>query len=121
VLEEWRAREEAQTLDRWREEAGREGRAASGWAATLEAASDGRVDLLLFQDGADREAWRCPACGRLSVEAATCPLDGTTMERFEDGLDLAIHQTLAHGGRVWAARHRRDLEPVGGVGALLRY
>src|SRR6266545_2471040 len=51
----------AEAIERRREEAGRHGRAASGWAQTLEAASDGRVDLLLFRDGADRRAWRCPA------------------------------------------------------------
>src|SRR5262245_17239486 len=33
-LEQARAREEADVLDRWREEAGRGGRAASGWAET---------------------------------------------------------------------------------------
>ena len=121
VLESWRANQEATAIDRWREEAGRNGRAATGWAATLEAASDGRVELLLFQEGADRQAWRCPACGRLAVSDGKCPLDGTTMELSDDGLDLAIHQTLAHGGTVWAARHRRDLDPVEGIGALLRY
>jgi peptide chain release factor subunit 1 len=121
ILERWRAEREAQALERWREEAGRNGRAAAGWAETLEAASDGRIELLLFQEGVEREAYRCPACGRLAVSGEPCPLDGTGMERFEDGLDLAVHQTLAHGGTVWAARHRRDLEPVEGIGALLRY
>jgi peptide chain release factor subunit 1 len=121
VLEQWRADQEAATVERWREEAGRNGRAASGWAATLEAASDGRVEVLLFQRGVEREAWRCPACGRLEVSGKKCPLDGTTMELCDDGLDVAIHQTLAHGGTVWATRHRRDLEPVEGIGALLRY
>jgi hypothetical protein len=43
------------------------------------------------------------------------------MERCNDGLDLAIHQTLAHGGTVWAVRSRHDLDPVEGLGALLRY
>ena len=38
-----------------------------------------------------------------------------------NGLDLAVHQTLVHGGRVWAVRHREDLRPVEGIGALLRY
>jgi peptide subunit release factor 1 (eRF1) len=121
LLERWRAEQEARTLERWQEEAGRNGRAAAGWAATLEAASDGRVELLLFQEGADREAFRCPACGRLAVSGEKCPLDGTGMELCEDGLDLAVHQTLAHGGTIWAARHRRDLDPVEGIGALLRY
>jgi peptide chain release factor subunit 1 len=121
VLERWRAAREEEAVERWREEAGRNGRAASGWPATLEAASDGRVDLLLFQDGAARGAWQCPACGRVSAEGGSCPLDGTRMDESDDGLDLAVHQTLAHGGTVWVVQYRRDLDPVEGIGALLRY
>jgi peptide chain release factor subunit 1 len=121
VLDEWRAGREEETVERWREEAGRNGRAASGWPATLEAASDGRIELLLFQDGADRPAWQCPKCSRVSAEGGACPLDGTRMDEREAGLDLAVHQTLAHGGTVWVVRNRRDLDPVEGIGALLRY
>ena len=121
LLERWRADQEASAVERWQEAAGRNGRAASGWAQTLEAASDGRVELLLFEDGADHTAWQCPACGRLAVEAGTCPLDGTQLEESRDGLDLAVHQTLAHGGTVWALRERQDLDPVEGIGAVLRY
>src|SRR5262245_15322539 len=121
VLEESQAKDEAETIARWREEAGRSGRATSGWAQTLEAASDGRIDLLLFQEGVDRPAYRCPACGRAALEEGSCPLDGTRLERTEAGLDLAVHQTLAHGGSIWAIRHHDDLAPVEGVGALLRY
>jgi peptide chain release factor subunit 1 len=121
VLEKWRAGREQELVERWREEAGRAGRASSGWEKTLEAASDGRVEILLFQDGAAREAWRCPACGRAAAVGGSCPLDGTTMEKRADGLDLAVHQTLVHGGTVWALQHAQDLEPVQGIGALLRY
>jgi peptide chain release factor subunit 1 len=116
-----RAKEEAALVERWREEAGRGGRAASGWAETLEAASDARVEVLLYQDGVDHEAWQCPACGRLALDGKSCPLDGTAMERRDDGLDLSVHQTLAHGGTVRAITAHRDLEPVEGIGALLRY
>jgi peptide chain release factor subunit 1 len=121
VLERRRAEQEAETLARWREEAGRNGRAASGWAGTLEAASDGRVELMLFQAGVKHEAWQCPECGRLGLNGGPCPLDGTEMERRDEGLDLAVHQTLAHGGSVWAVLHHQDLEPVEGIGALLRF
>jgi peptide chain release factor subunit 1 len=121
VLEKVHAKDEAEAIARWREEAGRNGRAAAGWEATLEAASDGRVELLLFQEGSDRPAWRCPACGRAAVSAGSCPLDGTQLEPVDAGLDLAVHQTLAHGGAVWAIRHHDDLAPVEGIGALLRY
>src|SRR5436190_18555646 len=120
-LERWRAEQETTAVERWREAAGRNGRAASGWRQTLEAASDGRVELLLFHDGADHLAWQCPACGRVAAEPGNCPLDGTQMEESRDGLDLAVHQTLAHGGTVWALRQHQDLDPVEGIGAVLRY
>jgi peptide chain release factor subunit 1 len=121
VLDEWRAAKEAEALERWREEAGRDGRAAAGWEATLEAASDGRVELLLFQAGASREAWQCPECGRGSTSDGECPLDGTPFLRRRDGLDVAVHQTLAHGGTARVVEHTRDLDPVEGIGALLRF
>jgi peptide subunit release factor 1 (eRF1) len=121
VLEQAEAKDEAEVLARWREDAARGTRAASGWAQTLEAASDGRVEVLLFQDGVDHAAFRCPACGRASATGGSCPLDGTSLERTDAGLDLAVHQTLAHGGEVWAIRHQQDLAPVEGIGALLRF
>jgi peptide chain release factor subunit 1 len=121
VLERAQAKDEQTAIDRWREEEGRSGRAAAGWSETLEAASDGRVDLLLFQKGVDHAAFRCPACGRAALTGGNCPLDGTSLEPVDAGLDLAVHQTLAHGGAVWAIRHHEDLAPVEGIGALLRY
>jgi peptide chain release factor subunit 1 len=121
VVEEWRERQEIEAVERWREEAGRNGRAASGWEKTLEAASDARVDCLLFQEGVEQAASVCPECGRVSLAGGRCPLDGTEMEQRDEGLDLAVHRVLAHGGQVLALRHRRDLEPVGGIGAILRF
>jgi peptide chain release factor subunit 1 len=121
VLEAAETKDEAETIARWREEAGRNGRAASGWEQTLEAASDARVELLLFQDGADRQAFRCPACGRAAASEGSCPLDGTRLEATDAGLDLAVHQTLSHGGAVWAIKYHDDLGPVEGIGALLRF
>jgi peptide chain release factor subunit 1 len=121
VLEKAEAKDESEAIARWREEAGRNGRAASGWEQTLEAASDARVELLLFQEGSDRPAWRCPACGRAAMSEGSCPLDGTRLEPTDAGLDLAVHQTLAHGGAVWVIKHHDDLRPVEGIGALLRF
>jgi len=121
-LEQARLAEETEALARWQEEAGRSGRAASGWDETLEAASDGRVELLLFQEGVDRLAYECPSCGRAQTQNGACPLDATRMEPREDGVDVAVRRTLAHGGSVRAlARERRELGPVEGIAALLRY
>jgi peptide chain release factor subunit 1 len=121
ILDDARARHEGSLIERWREGAGRGGRAASGWAETLEAASDARVEVLLYEEGANHEAWQCAACGRLSAEGGQCPLDGTETDRRDDGLDLTMHQAVAHGGTVWAVTAHEDLGPAEGVGALLRY
>jgi len=121
IFDRWHDERLTACLDRWREEAGRGGRAASGWEETLEAASDARIELLLYSDGVRRDAFRCPACGRASAAARTCPLDGTMMEPRDDGLDLAVRQTLAHGGDVLAIVERPDLDPVEGIGAILRF
>jgi peptide chain release factor subunit 1 len=121
LLEEWRAQHEGEVAERWREETGRGARGTAGWADTLEAASDGRVELLLHQAGVQRDAHRCPACGRAALDATSCPLDGTTMEPRDDGLDLAVRLTLVHGGEVCALEHRQDLEPAEGIGAVLRF
>jgi peptide chain release factor subunit 1 len=121
VLEKWHRKREADLVERWKEESGRSGRAASGWDQTLESASDGRVECLLFHEGVEQAAFQCPSCGRVSVKGGRCPLDGMAMEQRDEGLDLAVHQVLAHGGQVLALRHLPDLEPVGGIAALLRY
>lgn len=77
--------------------------------------------MLLYNEGAQRPAWQCPQCGRASAEGGECPLDGAPLEKRSDGFDLALHQTLAHGGSVVVIGERRDLEPLEGVGALLRF
>jgi len=121
VLDRWWIDREAELLDRWQQEAAKNGRAAAGWEQTLEAASDGRVELLLAQVGVDRPAYECPACGRAQMTNGGCPIDGTAMESREAGLDVAVHKTLVNGGTVQVIHERRDLEPVGGIAALLRY
>ena len=121
LLDRAHANDEQAALDRWREEAGKRARAASGWKDTLEAASDGRVELLLYDERPDRSAYECPQCGRAALESGACPLDGTPFEARDSALDLAVHQTLLHGGALLGIRHHPDLGPVEGVAALLRY
>jgi peptide chain release factor subunit 1 len=121
LLHAARVQREHECLERWREEIARDGRAVAGWEGTLEAASDARVELLLFRRGVEHSAFQCSSCGRVSARDGSCPLDGTRMEPTDDAVDLAVQQTLAHGGAVLAVEEGRDLEPVGGIGALLRF
>lgn len=121
LLDEARAREEQAELERWQEEHGRGGRAASGWKQTLEAASDARVDVLLLDaSSSGHQAWQCPQCGRASADGGKCPLDDAKLDEVPDGADLAIHRTLANGGRVFrlGAGALRD---AGGIAATLRF
>lgn len=121
VLGEHRAQRERLLLERWREDAGRGSRAVGGWKETSEAASDGRVETLLFQDDAGGTLWRCPKCGRAQADDEPCALDGSSPERHPEGLDLLLHKVLEHGGTAEVVSDRRDLAPVGGIGALLRF
>jgi peptide chain release factor subunit 1 len=113
-----RAREEQDALERWEQAYRRRERAAAGWKHVLEAASDGRVDVLLLEEGANQRAWECPACGRAWADGGRCPIDDTRLEESPDGADLAIHRTLAHGGTT--IRVGSLAEGVQ-IGASLRY
>jgi peptide chain release factor subunit 1 len=121
VLERKQAEREAELITRWHDSLGQNGRASAGWAPTLEAASDSRVDVLLYEPRSNSELWRCPACGRLQMDGGSCPVDETGLEHCDEGLDILLHRTLELGGTARAVTTRADLGPVGGGGALLRY
>jgi peptide chain release factor subunit 1 len=121
LLEDAGVADERAAIERWRERAAKGTRASSGWAETLEAASDARVELLLYDEGANKPAHECSKCGRASLEGGECPLDGTPLESHDSGFDLAVHQTLLHGGSLLAVRYHVDLGPVEGLAALLRF
>jgi peptide chain release factor subunit 1 len=118
-LDHARARRMADAVERWREELGRNGRASAGWADTLAAAHEGRVELLFLADGGGRPAYVCPQCGLPQIDSGTCPLDGTSLEP-DEGEDLAVHDTLANGGAI-ARVPNAELGDADGVGALLRF
>jgi peptide chain release factor subunit 1 len=119
-LDEARAREDEATLERWQAERGRGGKVAAGWKQTLDAASDARIDVLLVDEGALHQAWSCPECGRANADGGKCPLDDTKLEPRDDAVDLAIHQTLLHGG-TFVRFGAGALADADGIGALLRF
>jgi peptide chain release factor subunit 1 len=120
VLVEADGRRHEQTLDRFREEVGRRGRAATGWQETLDVAADSRVDVLLIEEGVARSVWQCPDCGRAFLAAGRCPVEGAQLGSREDGAEVAVHHALANGGSVLrvTAGALRDAD---GIGALLRF
>src|SRR5947209_3311182 len=113
---------EDELLERWAAQRGRdEAEELLDWA--LAAVSDARVETLLVAPGAEPDIFRCPQCGRLSDHAQVCPVDGSFIQGDPDGIEAVVAETILHGGLVWELLDvdRRDLDPVGGVGVIVRF
>lgn len=121
LLEQKARHGERADVDRWRSKLGGGERAVQGWTDTLAAASDGRVELLLFTAAAAGAARECPICGHASPTGESCPVDGAQLEIQPDALDLAIRLTLSHGGNARLTHDTAGLDARDGVGALLRF
>jgi peptide chain release factor subunit 1 len=118
-LLEGRLRSEREALlERWRIARAHGEPAIATWEEALEAAAGGAVEAALL-DGRTAEAWLCPACGRGSLSAGQCALDGTELvEETGGALELVVRGTLANGGE---ARVVDALPETEGVAALLRF
>jgi len=76
----------------------------------LTAASDGRVEELLYDAGADAATgYRCSICRRGVAREGQCPVDGGPLEAV-DALNLALLRTLAYGGTAVAVGDRAALD-----------
>ena len=124
VLREWWAARERELLDSWHEAAAKHTHGVAGFEDTLEAATDGAVAVLLFQDEPRVEwppAFECEHDGRASLTPGECPLDGGTFVRRPDGLEVVLRETLRYGGKAFATQHQDDLARAQGVGAMTRF
>lgn len=121
VLDAQRTKREDETLDRLRERLGRGERAAGGLPAVLAALNERRVETLLYDSGLRAAGRVCPACGFLSVDAATCPVDGSATEPRDDLAENAAETAVLQAADVLVLVDRPDLGPHGGIAAVLRF
>ena len=77
------------------------GATSRGWEEVLTAASDGRIEELLYDAGAEATGYRCSICRRGVAREGPCPVDGGAVEPV-DALNLALLRTLAYGGTAVA-------------------
>jgi peptide chain release factor subunit 1 len=103
------------------QEIARDGRAASGLEGVLSALTEQRVDTLLVDRGFRADGVRCPRCGWLSVQGATCPADGSRTERVDDVVGEAIERALTTSAVVRILGDRPELASHGHIAALLRF
>ena len=116
------ARREQELLERWAAQRGR-GEAEESLDWLLGAVSDARAETLLIAAGAAPDIFSCPQCRRLSDHAQVCPVDGAFIQGDPDGVEAVVAETLRHGGQVWELLDvdRRDLDPTGGLGVVVRF
>jgi peptide chain release factor subunit 1 len=120
VIERDERERERHWLDRLRSELGRNQRGVAGLAATLEALNERRVEALLIQAGFKAKGYATPASDFLSTE----PGESTTGEKLvehEDVLEPAVESALEQSAEIIFVRRYEDLEPLGSIGAVLRF
>jgi peptide subunit release factor 1 (eRF1) len=123
VMDEADRAHEREALDRLEEAIGAGGRGAAGLDETIEALNERRVETLLLVDGNTVNGVYCPSCGWVGLEdLASCPADGTGLERRDDVVESAIELAILQSADVLVMHHYRDeLEQRGGFAALLRF
>ena len=106
---------EREALDKLAAGVGRGGRGAAGVAEVLDALNQARVDTLLIA-----ENFR--AAGRVDFEAGLLlPEHAEQGEPVSDIVEPAIEKAIEQSANTMVVRHHTDLEPLGGIGALLRF
>jgi peptide subunit release factor 1 (eRF1) len=125
VLSAWWADRERELVETWRAAAARHsGHGAAGFEETTEAAANGAVELLLYQDvpaTRQRDGWECRECGRPAAVPGVCPLHGGRLVRQPRALDAVVRAVLRYGGKALAMGDHERLAAAQGIGAMTRY
>ena len=100
-----------------------DGRGVSGLEDTLGALNEQRVEKLLINFGFNEAGTQCPQCGSVyTAYVDSCPADGTPTEKRDQVTEPAIERALAQSAEVHVVRyHGTDIEPLGNIGAVLRF
>ena len=122
-MEDHESQRERESLDRLVEGVRGGGRGAAGLDEVLDALNVQRVEKLLVNQGFNRPGTQCPQCKSLYTASVTsCPADGPETENREGIVESAIERALAQSAGVHVVRyHGTDLEPLGDIGAVLRF
>jgi peptide subunit release factor 1 (eRF1) len=89
---------------------------------TLGAVHDGRVQMLVIQDGYRAPGYRCTGCGYVtSQDLEACPFCGSKFEFIPDAVEMAVHKVMRAGGEVEVLQHQHAVKGFENIGAILRY
>jgi peptide chain release factor subunit 1 len=96
-------------------------RAVAGLEPTLEALAEGRADEMLVAIDLTAPGRVCRTCGRLTTRRGRCPMCGSETEEIADVVEAAVAAAFRGGSRVEIVAEDGAMEPLEGVGALLRF
>lgn len=89
---------------------------------TIASVQQGRVRTLVLQAGFKAAGSRCTACGSLMTgNPGICRYCNQPVESVPYLVELISQQALAQGAQVEVIRHSARLQPMGMIGAFLRY
>jgi peptide chain release factor subunit 1 len=120
VIERDQQERERHWLERLKSELGRNARGVAGLADTLEALNERRIEALLIQSGFRAKGYATAASDFLSTEPGES-LTGEKLVEHEDVLEPAVESALEQSAEIVFVRHHPDLEPLGSIGAVLRF
>jgi peptide subunit release factor 1 (eRF1) len=120
VIERDEQEREREWLDRLRSEVGRNARGVTGLKDTLDALNMRRVETLLIHRGFRAPGFATADSHFLATEPGDSP-EGETLQRREDVIEPAVESALEQSAEILVVRHHPDLEPLGSIGAVLRF
>jgi peptide subunit release factor 1 (eRF1) len=89
---------------------------------TLGAVHDGKVQVLVIQDGYKAAGYQCMGCGYVTAqELPECPFCGSKFEKIPDAVEMAVQQVMRAGGEVDVVQHQHGVDGFENIGAILRY
>jgi peptide chain release factor subunit 1 len=89
---------------------------------TLSAVHDGKVQVLIIQDGYRAPGYQCQGCGYLTAkELPECQFCGSEFEQIPDAVEMAVHKVMKTGGEVDVLQHQHHVKGFENIGAILRY
>lgn len=113
--------EKAELLKRFTAEVGRDGLAVSGLGYTLRKLNRGEVHTLLVTRHFSEPGRKCPKCRFLFQDEEICPACRVKTAPLADIIDEAVEAALGSSCRVTHINPPSDLDPLGRIGAFLRY
>jgi peptide chain release factor subunit 1 len=89
---------------------------------TLGAVHDGKLQVLVIQDGYRAAGYQCQGCGFLTArELPECQFCGSKFEQIPDAVEMAVHRVMQGGGEVDVLQHQHSVKGFDSIGGILRY